>query len=99
MSVGFPSAPRRRSRRSVAFAMAVACAGLLAAGACGNADGDDGAPPEEPWRIVSQPPCAGRVQDKALKGIERLGQPAPGATYRDPAFGTFITRITAASPS
>jgi hypothetical protein len=77
----------------------LALSGLLAAGACGNADGGDDGASEDPWRFVTQPPCAGRVQDKALKAIAPLNQPAPGATYRDPAFGTFITRITAASPS
>ena len=44
-------------------------------------------------------PCAGRVVDKAPHQMVALPKPRPGATYRDPAFGTAVTRITAASPS
>ena len=98
MAVGFPSIATR-SRRPPGLALAFVSSMLLAAGACGNADGDGGDKNEDPWRIVSQPPCETRTQDKSLRSITPLTQPAPGATYRDPAFGTFITRISAASPS
>ena len=42
-------------------------------------------------------PCEGRVVDKLPHPMVALRQPRPGETYRDPAFGTPITRITATS--
>jgi hypothetical protein len=48
---------------------------------------------------VVRDPCEGRVLDKIRHPMVPLAQPRPGATYRDPAFGTSITRITAADAS
>ena len=44
-------------------------------------------------------PCEGRVADKVAHPMAALAKPGPGDTYRDPAFGTEITRVTAASPA
>jgi hypothetical protein len=69
----------------------------LAAG-CGRSDlpsGPDAA--GTPWRIVQQDPCEGRVQDRLVRAIAPVAQPARGDTYQDPAFGTFVTRVTAVS--
>lgn len=48
---------------------------------------------------VTRSPCEGRVVDKVPHPMVALRQPRPGETYRDPAFGTSITRITAATPA
>ena len=43
-------------------------------------------------------PCAGRVVDKLPHPMKAVPKPRPGESYRDPAFGTRVTRITAADP-
>jgi hypothetical protein len=53
---------------------------------------------EEPIQAARNP-CEGRVVDKVAHPMAALRQPRPGETYRDPAFGTSVTRITAASSS
>jgi hypothetical protein len=55
--------------------------------------------PGSPTRIVSREPCEGRIQDKLPRAITPLTPPPLGGTYQDPAFGTFVTRITAVSPT
>lgn len=41
--------------------------------------------------------CMGRVADKAAHPMVAMDRPATGASYRDPAFGGEVTRITAAA--
>ncbi len=66
---------------------------------CGSQDNSNGethatAPP------ASHSPCSGWVKDKLDHPKDQsLPKPAPGESYTDPAFGTKITRITAADPS
>jgi hypothetical protein len=88
--------PASTSRRLRAFwpGRGYVLAAITMLGACGERDAL-----RDPTRIVEHPPCEGRAQDKSLRPITPLTQPPPGGTYKDPAFGTYITRITAASPS
>jgi hypothetical protein len=66
---------------------------LLAFGSCGSSD-----KPTDPGQIVTQAPCEGRVTNTAAHPMTPLPKPKRGAAYVDPAFGTFITRVTDADP-
>ncbi|HEY2946094.1 MAG TPA: hypothetical protein VGN09_26920, partial [Vicinamibacteria bacterium] len=69
---------------------------LLVFGNCGHPE----QPPPDPMpsQIVTQAPCEGRVTDKTAHAMSALAKPRKGESFVDPAFGTFITRITDADP-
>ena len=77
----------------------VLSAGVLAllVGCGGKDSASTTAPADAAWRMVTQEPCQGRVQDMVVRPIMPVARPVQGGTYRDPAFGTFITRVTAVS--
>ncbi len=82
---------------SRALGRALVCAALLlgTVHGCGGASGAASLG-DVPANLAN--PCEGRVQDKAAHPLVALAQPRPGETYRDPAFSTQVTRLTAASP-
>ena len=71
----------------------IALATLLLFGNCGHPD-----LPADPGKIVVRPPCEGRITDTGPHPMTPVSKPAKGETYVDPAFGTYITRVTAADP-
>ena len=82
----------RRVVRGVTTGVSLAAAGVLLLFGCGN----DATSPDAP---VPRNPCDGRVVDLQPHPMTPLAKPRPGATFRDPAFGTSITRITNADPA
>jgi hypothetical protein len=71
---------------------------LLVFGNCGHPDLPADPGQTDPGQIVTQAPCEGRITDTAAHPMSPLAKPRRGETYVDPAFGTFITRITDADP-
>jgi len=91
-----PSMSRPRASPALAMGLgprSIALATLLLFGNCGHPD-----LPADPGKIVVRAPCEGRVTDTAAHPMTAVAKPSKGETYVDPAFGTSITRVTAADP-
>lgn len=79
----------RRGRRSAGIARGLRAAALGAILLSCNEESTQAA----------RNPCEGRIVDKAAHPMTSVQKPRPGGTYVDPAFGSSITRITAADPA